>query len=77
MSAVADETAGDLPVKDMSLNLAGIAGLQELSGAQNTRERQAVAHVSRAELEDRYLRLHDESMLLKQHARKQEEKIKR
>uniref|UniRef100_A0A8C4SRI3 RPGRIP1 like n=1 Tax=Erpetoichthys calabaricus TaxID=27687 RepID=A0A8C4SRI3_ERPCA len=77
MSAVADETAGDLPVKDMSLNLAGIAGLQELSGAQNTRERQAVAHVSRAELEDRYLRLHDENMLLKQHARKQEEKIKR
>ncbi|XP_041123696.1 protein fantom-like [Polyodon spathula] len=77
MSAGADETAGDLPVKDISLNLAGISGLQESSAAQNTRARQAVSRVSREELEDRFLRLHDENILLKQHARKQEDKIKR
>ncbi|KAK1163643.1 protein fantom [Acipenser oxyrinchus oxyrinchus] len=77
MSAGADETAGDLPVKDISLNLAGIGGLQESSAAQNTRARQAVSRVSRDELEDRFLRLHDENILLKQHARKQEDKIKR
>lgn len=36
-----------------------------------------VSRISREELEDRFLRLHDENMLLKQHARKQEDKIKR
>ncbi|MBZ3875151.1 Protein fantom [Sciurus carolinensis] len=41
------------------------------------KSRQAVSRVSREELEDRFLRLHDENILLKQHARKQEDKIKR
>ncbi|XP_041047714.1 protein fantom isoform X3 [Carcharodon carcharias] len=77
MSGLADETAGDLPVKDVGMNLAGIGGLQESSGAQNTRARQAVSRICREELEDRFLRLHDENLLLKQHARKQEDKIKR
>nr|XP_014344602.1 PREDICTED: protein fantom isoform X2 [Latimeria chalumnae] len=77
MSAMADETAGDLPVKDIGLNLAGITGLQDSSATQNARSRQAVSRISREELEDRYLRLHDENILLKQHARKQEDKIKR
>lgn len=36
-----------------------------------------VSRISREELEDRFLRLHDENILLKQHARKQEDKIKR
>ncbi|XP_043562921.1 protein fantom isoform X1 [Chiloscyllium plagiosum] len=77
MSGLSDETAGDLPVKDVGMNLAGIGGLQESSGAQNTRARQAVSRICREELEDRFLRLHDENLLLKQHARKQEDKIKR
>ncbi|XP_006026635.2 protein fantom isoform X1 [Alligator sinensis] len=77
MSAPADETAGDLPVRDVDLNLAGIEGLQESSAAQNVKARQAVSRVSHEELEDRFLRLHDENILLKQHARKQEDKIKR
>ncbi|XP_050778480.1 protein fantom isoform X5 [Gopherus flavomarginatus] len=77
MSAPADETAGDLPVRDVGLNLAGIGGLQESSAAQNVKARQAVSRISREELEDRFLRLHDENILLKQHAHKQEDKIKR
>ncbi|KAI1904269.1 hypothetical protein AGOR_G00003940 [Albula goreensis] len=77
MSAAADETAGDVPVKDISLNLAGFGGLQEPTPAQNARERQAVSRVSREDLEDRFLRLHEENLLLKQHTHKQEDKIKR
>ncbi|XP_066569510.1 protein fantom [Amia ocellicauda] len=77
MSAIADETAGDLPVKDISLNLAGVGGLQETSATQNARARQAVSRVSREELEDRFLRQHDENILLKQHAHRQEDKIRR
>ncbi|XP_048461846.1 protein fantom isoform X3 [Rhincodon typus] len=77
MLGLSDETAGDLPVKDVGMNLAGIGALQESSGTQNTRARQAVSRICREELEDRFLRLHDENLLLKQHARKQEDKIKR
>lgn len=44
---------------------------------RTVKARQAVSRVSREELEDRFLRLHDENILLKQHARKQEDKIKR
>nr|KAG5707913.1 hypothetical protein BaRGS_031644 [Batillaria attramentaria] len=36
-----------------------------------------VAKWSRDELEDKYLRIHEENLLLKKHARKQEDKIKR
>nr|XP_019587928.1 PREDICTED: protein fantom [Rhinolophus sinicus] len=76
MSGPTDETAGDLPVKDTGLNLFGMGGLQETS-TRTMKSRQAVSRVSREELEDRFLRLHDENILLKQHARKQEDKIKR
>ncbi|XP_075017218.1 protein fantom isoform X2 [Calonectris borealis] len=77
MSVPADETVGDLPVRDVGLTLAGIGGLQESSTTQNVKARQAVSRISREELEDRFLRLRDENILLKQHANKQEEKIKR
>ncbi|XP_021116548.1 protein fantom isoform X3 [Heterocephalus glaber] len=77
MSGPADETAGDLPVKDIGLNLFGVGGLQETSTSRTMKSRQAVSRVSREELEDRFLRLHEENILLKQHARKQEDKIKR
>ncbi|KAF6288962.1 RPGRIP1 like [Rhinolophus ferrumequinum] len=76
MSDPTDETAGDLPVKDTGPNLFGMGGLQETS-TRTMKSRQAVSRVSREELEDRFLRLHDENILLKQHARKQEDKIKR
>ncbi|NXJ74500.1 FTM protein, partial [Trogon melanurus] len=77
MSVPSDETVGDLPVRDVGLTVAGIGGLQESSTTQNVKARQAVLRISREELEDRFLRLRDESILLKQHANKQEEKIKR
>ncbi|XP_061221057.1 protein fantom isoform X2 [Neopsephotus bourkii] len=76
MSVPADETVGDLPVRDVGLTPAGIEGLQE-STTHNVKARQALSRVSRKELEDRFLRVHDENILLKQHANKQEEKIKR
>ncbi|XP_055409606.1 protein fantom isoform X4 [Bubalus kerabau] len=77
MSGPTDETAGDLPVKDIGLNLFGMGGLQETSTTRTMKSHQAVSRISREELEDRFLRLHDENILLKQHARKQEDKIKR
>ncbi|XP_009948338.1 PREDICTED: protein fantom [Leptosomus discolor] len=77
MSVPADETVEDLPVRDVGLTLAGIGGLQEFSTTQNVKARQAVSRISRKELEDRFLRLRDENILLKQHANKQEEKMKR
>ncbi|XP_071501124.1 protein fantom-like [Diadema antillarum] len=49
-------------------------GVSEQKRAQ---QRRMVAKISREELEDRYLRLHDENLILKRHARKQEEKIKK
>ncbi|NXN22552.1 FTM protein, partial [Nycticryphes semicollaris] len=77
MSVPADETVGDLPVRDVGLTLAGIGGLQGSPAPQNVRARQSVSRISREELEDRFLRLRDENISLKQHANKQEEKIKR
>ncbi|MCJ8735878.1 hypothetical protein PDJAM_G00252510 [Pangasius djambal] len=76
----ADETAGDIPVRDITLNLngAGIPVLEKESLlSQNARARQAVAKISREDLEDRYLRMQEENLLLKQHSHKQEDKIKR
>ncbi|KAI5100549.1 protein fantom [Silurus meridionalis] len=75
-----DETAGDIPVRDITLNLsaAGIPILEkEALLSQNARARQTVAKISREELEDQYLRMQEENLLLKQHSRKQEDKIKR
>ncbi|KAM6057946.1 protein fantom isoform 6-T7 [Chlamydotis macqueenii] len=77
MSVPADETVGDLPVRDVGLTLVGNGGLPESSTTQSAKGRQAVSRISREELEDRFLRLHDENILLKQYANKQEDKIKR
>ncbi|XP_077171410.1 X-linked retinitis pigmentosa GTPase regulator-interacting protein 1 [Paroedura picta] len=41
------------------------------------RTRRQISRVSRTELEDGFLRLHDESLLLKEFAKKQEDRIKR
>ncbi|XP_010881536.2 protein fantom [Esox lucius] len=78
MSTFVDETAGDVPVKDITLNFTHVGlGVQESLVAQGARARQAISRVSREELEDRFLRLHEENLLLKQHTHKQEDKIKR
>lgn len=44
---------------------------------QNVRTRQDISRVSREELEDRFLRLHEETLHLKQHIHKQDDKIKK
>ena len=54
-----------------------ILPLIDTSAGQNGRARQDIARVSREELEDRYLRLHDENLLLKQNNNTQEDKIRR
>ncbi|XP_042157113.1 protein fantom [Oncorhynchus tshawytscha] len=78
MSSFADETAGNVLVKDITLNLPQVGvGLPESLMAQNARARQAISRVSREELEDRLLQLHEENLLHKQHTQKQEDKIKR
>ncbi|NXX50675.1 FTM protein, partial [Tricholaema leucomelas] len=77
MSVPSDETVGDLPVRDVGLTVAGNGGIQESSTTQYAKARQAVSRISREELEDKFLRLRDENILLKQHANKQEDKIRR
>ncbi|XP_065278983.1 X-linked retinitis pigmentosa GTPase regulator-interacting protein 1 [Emys orbicularis] len=87
-----DETAGDLPVRDSSPQPSVITAIQDVSAIARptkarglkTRMREPVAwtwqHVSqmnRAELEDGFLRLHDENLVLKEFACKQEDRIKR
>uniref|UniRef100_A0A9J8CNW2 RPGRIP1 like n=1 Tax=Cyprinus carpio carpio TaxID=630221 RepID=A0A9J8CNW2_CYPCA len=76
MFARADETAGDIPVKDITVNPKG-ATLPESLLSQNVRERQNVSKFSREELEDKFLRLQDENLTLKQHTCNQEDKIRR
>ncbi|XP_050774935.1 X-linked retinitis pigmentosa GTPase regulator-interacting protein 1 [Gopherus flavomarginatus] len=87
-----DETAGDLPVRDSSLKRSVITAIQDVSAiarptkaqGRKTRMRELVAwtrqHVSqmnRAELEDGFLHLRDENLVLKEFACKQEDRIKR
>uniref|UniRef100_A0A3Q3JUC2 C2 domain-containing protein n=1 Tax=Monopterus albus TaxID=43700 RepID=A0A3Q3JUC2_MONAL len=65
MSTVLDETAADVPVRDIAVMY------------QNARARQDISRVSREELEDRFLRLHEETLDLKQHIHTQDDKIKK
>ena len=44
---------------------------------RTAQQRQVVAKWTRDDLEDKYLRMYEENILLKKHARKQEDKIKR
>ena len=46
-------------------------------GSRVSQQRQTVSLWPRADLEDQYLRQHEENILLKKHARRQEDKIKR
>ncbi|XP_029379753.1 protein fantom isoform X3 [Echeneis naucrates] len=79
MSAVLDETAADVPVRDPNpvCMSRSAAGPQDLSVIQNARTQQDISRVSREDLEDRFLRLHEETLLLKQHIHKQNDKIKK
>uniref|UniRef100_H9G798 RPGR interacting protein 1 n=1 Tax=Anolis carolinensis TaxID=28377 RepID=H9G798_ANOCA len=70
-----DETAGDLPVRDTNQKPSVIAAIQGSRSLARTRRQ--IARVTRTELEDGFLRLHDENLLLKEFARKQEDRIKR
>jgi protein fantom len=42
-----------------------------------TQERLTISKLTREDLEDRYLRVYDESIILKKHTRKQEDRIKK
>ncbi|XP_056137838.1 protein fantom [Lampris incognitus] len=78
MSLFADETAADEPVRDINLSIfQTAAGPQESSVGYNARARQDISRVPREEMEDRFLRLHDENLLLKQQIHGHEDKIKR
>ncbi|KAM7397361.1 hypothetical protein PAMP_020339 [Pampus punctatissimus] len=74
MSTTLDETSADVPFSDFTVNLSRPA---DSSMYQNVRARQDIMRVSREELEDRFLRLHEETLLLKQHIHKQDDKIKK
>ncbi|XP_060932484.1 protein fantom-like [Limanda limanda] len=78
MSTGLDETAADVPVRDMDVDLSRLtAAAPDTWTHQSARTRQDVSRVSREELEDRFLHLHDENQLLKEHNNKQEDKIKK
>ncbi|WAR12637.1 FTM-like protein, partial [Mya arenaria] len=57
-----------IPVKDTN-----VGGLEQRAAQQ----RRMVSKWDRGELEDKYLRMAEENLILKKHARKQEDKIKR
>ncbi|XP_035382359.1 protein fantom [Electrophorus electricus] len=85
MSLNVDETAGDLPVRDVGPRGGSMLVTQE----QNIRswrrqpqvlkikDRQLVFRIPREQLEEQCLRLQEENMLLKQHTRTQEQKLRR
>uniref|UniRef100_A0A3Q3XDV6 C2 domain-containing protein n=1 Tax=Mola mola TaxID=94237 RepID=A0A3Q3XDV6_MOLML len=75
MSTLFDETAADIPVRDTTITLSRVAA--SLLVYQNARARQDFSRVPREELEDRFLRLHEENLQLKQHIHKQDDKIKK
>ncbi|CAF3549757.1 unnamed protein product [Adineta steineri] len=56
-----------------------LSGLDQPQGQAKriSSERQMIAKLDPAELQDRYLRLYDDHLVLKQHARKQEDQIKK
>ncbi|KAG8596372.1 hypothetical protein GDO81_001875 [Engystomops pustulosus] len=88
-----DETSSDLPVKDTDCRAAVITAIQDVAKAthiqrypthkapkmkeKDLKTRRRISLISREELEDTFLRLHEENLLLKDYARKQEDKIKR
>ncbi|XP_069580461.1 protein fantom [Brachyistius frenatus] len=76
MSTVLDDTAADVPVRDITVHLSRLPAAPQ-DPYQHARARQDISRVSREELEDRFLRQHEETLLLKQHIHKQDDKIKK
>ncbi|XP_061697386.1 protein fantom isoform X2 [Syngnathoides biaculeatus] len=70
MSFLLDDTAAHEAVKDSN-------PLRMAQDAHNVRLRVDLSRVSRKELEDNFLQLHDDSLLLKQHIHQQEDKIRK
>ncbi|XP_076145080.1 protein fantom isoform X2 [Alosa pseudoharengus] len=88
MSLAMDETAGDLPVRDIGLRGGVMAVMQDSSRDMRqlrrpqvfkikASDRQRIFSVPREQLEDQCLRLQEENTLLKQHTRAQELKLRR
>ncbi|XP_077993112.1 protein fantom-like [Glandiceps talaboti] len=75
---ITDETAYDLPVRDTPSKYGGGYDDEGIDGEHKQgQQRRAISKLGRDELEDKYLRLYEENLVLKKHARKQEDKIKR
>ncbi|XP_026028111.1 protein fantom isoform X2 [Astatotilapia calliptera] len=78
MSTLRDETAADVPVKDVTVDLSRLTPAPpESSTYQHARARLDISRVSREELEDRFLRLQEETLQLKQHSHKRDDLIKK
>ncbi|KAM4572392.1 protein fantom isoform 2-T4 [Odontesthes bonariensis] len=78
MSSLLDETAADVPVRDNAANMSRLtAAAPDPLVYLHDRTRQDISRMSREELEDRYLRLNEETLQLKQHIHRQDEKIKK
>lgn len=78
MSTLRDETAADVPVKDVTVDLSRLTPAPaESSPYQHARPRQDISRVSREELEDRFLRLQEETLQLKQDIHKRDDMIKK
>ncbi|XP_066530567.1 protein fantom [Hoplias malabaricus] len=83
MSLTVDETAGDLPVRDVGLRShMSVMQEQDVRSWKRTqvlkmKDRQHLFKVPREQLEDQYFRLQEENTLLKQHTRVQEQKLRR
>ncbi|XP_039893259.1 protein fantom isoform X5 [Simochromis diagramma] len=78
MSTLRDETAADVPVKDVTVDLSRLTPAPpESSTYQHARARLDISRVSREELEDRFLRLQEETLQLKQRSHKRDDLIKK
>uniref|UniRef100_A0A8C7Z3J3 RPGRIP1 like n=1 Tax=Oryzias sinensis TaxID=183150 RepID=A0A8C7Z3J3_9TELE len=78
MSSLLDETADDAPVKEVAAQQPRLPAVaRDLAGNRHAWAPQDVSRVSRDELEDRFFRLHEETLQLKQHIHKQDEKIRK
>uniref|UniRef100_A0A3P9IYQ3 RPGRIP1 like n=1 Tax=Oryzias latipes TaxID=8090 RepID=A0A3P9IYQ3_ORYLA len=78
MSSLLDETADDAPVKEVAAQQPRLPAVErDLAGNRHAWAPQDVSRVSRDELEDRFFRLHEETLQLKQQIHKQDEKIRK
>ncbi|CAL8241702.1 unnamed protein product [Merluccius merluccius] len=87
MSLAVDETAGDLPVKDVGLTRGGLmpSGPDSVRDVKpwkkpqimNIKDRQRLFRVPRDHLEDMCLRLQEENVVLRQHTHTQEQRLRR